>query len=555
MHSICPVSLRTPNIIVAIFQLLLFSTLFLSSLPYWSPANVQAVGSPDFSIALSPSFAVYPQDMSQLSSSIILTSENGFNGVIDLNFYWYNGSSDIFISLVNPYLNSGRSVTETVKIFSPPLPSTGCCGILGVTGSSSSLSHSANLTIAVPSGPDFALSSDLPSITLAPGAHGQSSVTVTSIDSVGGRVFFPPATLQNSRFSGGWSFYLDEVWLVPGSRGSVMFQVYAAVDALPGSYVFKITGSSFSHSHSINLTVNVSPIVSGDFELTINPETLVMHPNTSINATMSLRGFDGFSGSVYLSAIEVSQCCPLPTTGDPFAPRAFARPSQIMLGINGFDNSNLTIETPNLPLHGNYTIEVFAQSGSIIHAFNLTVTVPPVQKLFTIESDPISIIAISGNSASSTLVIRSIYDYAGTVNLSTTVSSPGSIQARVGSEVVKLQPQVQNQYLIGSLAIANLTISSSSSTPSGTYTITVRGTAGAYMYTDHVIVKLASSGPSAQPSTSTSSSTRSNVLSLPITIFYGTIAALAISVAVAVGLLVWSSRGKKDPVDPSMTTI
>src|SRR5437879_5385268 len=258
MHSICPVSLRTPNIIVAIFQLLLFSTLFLSSLPYWSPANVQAVGSPDFSIALSPSFAVYPQDMSQLSSSIILTSENGFNGVIDLNFYWYNGSSDIFISLVNPYLNSGRSVTETVKIFSPPLHSTGCCVILGGTG------------------------------------------------------------------------------------------------------------SSFSHSHSINLTVNVSPIVSGDFELTINPETLVMHPNTSINATMSLRGFDGFSGSVYLSAIEVSQCCPLPTTGDPFAPRAFARPSQIMLGINGFDNSNLTIETPNLPLHGNYTIDVFAQSGSII---------------------------------------------------------------------------------------------------------------------------------------------------------------------------------------------
>src|SRR3989441_2452652 len=555
MHSICPVSLRTPNIIVAIFQLLLFSTLFLSSLPYWSPANVQAVGSPDFSIALSPSFAVYPQDMSQLSSSIILTSENGFNGVVDLNFYWYNGSSDIFISLVNPSLNSGRSVTETVKIFSPPLPSTGCCGILGVTGSSSSLSHSANLTIAVPSGPDFALSSDLPSITLAPGAHGQSSVTVTSIDSVGGRVFFPPATLQNSRFSGGWSFYLDEVWLVPGSRGSVMFQVYAAVDALPGSYVFKITGSSFSHSHSINLTVNVSPIVSGDFELTINPETLVMHPNTSINATMSLRGFDGFSGSVYLSAIEVSQCCPLPTTGDPFAPRAFARPSQIMLGINGFDNSNLTIETPNLPLHGNYTIEVFAQSGSIIPAFNLTVTVPPVQNLFTIESDPISINTISGRSASSTLVIRSIYDYAGTVSLSTTVYS-GSIQARVSSEVVKLQPQVQNQYIIGSLATASLTISSSSSTtPSGMYLITVRGTAGAYMYTDYVIVKLISSGPSAQPSTSTSSSTRSNILSLPITIFYGTIAALVISVAVAVGFLVLSSGGEKDSLGSSMTNI
>src|SRR5437879_3285325 len=154
------------------------------------------------------------------------------------------------------------------------------------------------------------------------------------------------------------------------------------------------------------------------------------------------------------------------------------------------------------------------------HAFNLTVTVPPVQKLFTIESDPISIIAISGNSASSTLVIRSIYDYAGTVNLSTTVSSLGSIQARVGSEVVKLQPQVQNQYLIGSLAIANLTISSSSSTPSGTYTITVRGTAGAYMYTDHVIVKLASYGPSAQPSTLKSSSTRRYILSMPFTVFY-----------------------------------
>src|SRR5207245_10794222 len=111
MHSICPVSLRTPNIIVAIFQLLLFSTLFLSSLPYWSPANVQAVGSPDFSIVLSPSFLVYPQDTSQPSSSIILTSENGFSGVVDLNFYWYNGSSDIFIRLVNPYITAATSVT------------------------------------------------------------------------------------------------------------------------------------------------------------------------------------------------------------------------------------------------------------------------------------------------------------------------------------------------------------------------------------------------------------------------------------------------------------
>src|SRR5207249_1043684 len=142
-------------------------------------------------------------------------------------------------------------------------------------------------------------------------------------------------------------------------------------------------------------------------------------------------------------------------------------------------------------------------------------------------------------------MIKSIYGYAGTVSLSTTVSSLGSIQARVSSEVVKLQPQVQNQYIIGSLATANLTISSSSSTPSGMYLITVRGTAGAYMYTDYVIVKLISSGPSAQPSTSTSSSTRSNVLTPPITIFYGTIAALVISVAVAVTLLVWSSRGKK----------
>src|SRR3989454_5030069 len=293
MHSICPVSLRTPNIIVAIFQLLLFSTLFLS-LPVWSPARtVQAVGSPDFSIALSPSFVVYPQDTSQLSSSIILTSENGFNGVVDLNFYWYNGSSDIFISLNNPYLPNDGSATETVKIFSPPLPSTGCCGILGVTGSTASLSHSANLTIAIPSGPDFTLSSELPSITLPPGAHGQSTVTVTSIDSVSGRVFFPPATLQNSRFSGGWSFYLDEVWLVPGSRGSVVFQVYAAVDALPRSYVFKITGSRFSHSYSVNFTVHMSPIVSGDVEITIHPETLALHANTSIKATTSPRGFGG----------------------------------------------------------------------------------------------------------------------------------------------------------------------------------------------------------------------------------------------------------------------
>src|SRR2546422_5043535 len=259
MHSICPVSLRTPNIIVAIFQLLLFSTLFLSSLPYWSPANVQAVGSPDFSIALSPSFAVYPQDTSQLSSSIILTSENGFNGVVDLNFYWYNGSSDIFISLNNPYLPNDGSATETVKIFSPPLPSTGCCGILGVTGSTASLSHSANLTIAIPLGPDFALSRDFPSIKVPPGTAGASAITVTSIDNVDGRVFFAPAVPQNSTFSGGWNFEVDEAWLVAGATSSVVFLFFSAAGVAPGSYIFKITGSSFSHSHSINVTVVVFP--------------------------------------------------------------------------------------------------------------------------------------------------------------------------------------------------------------------------------------------------------------------------------------------------------
>ncbi len=89
---------------------------------------------------------------------------------------------------------------------------------------------------------------------------------------------------------------------------------------------------------------------------------------------------------------------------------------------------------------------------------------------FGISASPVSISAVQGTSGTSVITITSFSSFTGTVTLSAS-SSTSSLTAGISPSSIVLTAGGQSQ--------STLTISTSSSTPIGSYTITVRGVGGA----------------------------------------------------------------------------
>jgi minor extracellular protease Epr len=116
-------------------------------------ANAVAAGqpTPDFSVTASPS-SLSLSAGSQGSSTITLASLNGFSGIVGLSASTPNGWTTTELSPVSPNLASGGIATSTLTI-SVPVGTSGGAYPVQVTGTSGSITHSATITVNVPTPP------------------------------------------------------------------------------------------------------------------------------------------------------------------------------------------------------------------------------------------------------------------------------------------------------------------------------------------------------------------------------------------------------------------
>src|SRR5207245_1812618 len=173
--------------------------------------------------------------------------------------------------------------------------------VTGTGGQSQQSVFGPQQSVSVPvsvAGPQFQLSLNASSLTIAPGTSATISITLTSISGFSGTVrlidsSYGPAAISLSQTS---------IPLSAGGVAEAALTISVAPSAPQGSNIYvTITGISglLEQSQSVFVTV---PSSGPGFSITVSPPTLTVRPGQNGNFTIFLISTGGFSGHVALAA-------------------------------------------------------------------------------------------------------------------------------------------------------------------------------------------------------------------------------------------------------------
>jgi len=211
---------------------------------------------------------------------------------------------------------------------------------------------------------------------------------------------------------------------------------------------------------------NFPPSLPADFVISTIPSSLTIQAGTSGTSTITVTSLRGFTGNVALA----SQVIPS------FGPTSSLTPSIVSLGPNGTASSTLSISTSTFGPIGPFNVTVSGASGTMTHStfINLIVTPPPPPPPdFGINVFPQSILLIDGGSSTATISVFGLQGFTGTVQLSSSV-----VSSSVDGPSISLNPS--SVFISPSRGYGNvvLTVSTTSNTAVGNFTITITGTSG-----------------------------------------------------------------------------
>jgi hypothetical protein len=202
------------------------------------------------------------------------------------------------------------------------------------------LSYSASTT------PDFSLSVSPASQTLpsAGGTTGNYTIIATPTGGFAGTVTYAIAGLPG---------FATASAVTPGNTFTI-----TAVNPVPGTYNFTITGSSANPvlSHNISASLVISQPPQPTFTISISPSSQSVNRGQSVNYTVTVTAQNGFTGTVDLSASGAKTGLGLTLT-----PGSVGLTASITSGI-----SALNATASNSARKGNNTLTVTGSSGSIV---------------------------------------------------------------------------------------------------------------------------------------------------------------------------------------------
>jgi uncharacterized membrane protein len=326
-----------------------------------------------------------------------------------------------------------------------------------------SASHTAivSKTVTVSSG-DFKLTANLYNLTVLPGQNSQSQISVTSLGGFQGTV-----SLTTSVSSPGLTVSMQNpsVNLSPGQTQSDNLQISATNTTPSGNYTVGVMGTSGVLGHLLNITVTVPRT---DFKLAANPLQLTIQIGQNSQSQIVVTSLDGFQGTV---SFNVSVSSPGLTV-------SMEHPS-VTLSPGQSQNDNLRISATSTSPSGEYIVSVKGTSGLLVHSLNVTVIVPPSS--FSLAANPYLLTVQLGHNSQSQIVVNSLSGFQGVVSFDVSVSSPGLTVSMEHSSVTLSPGQSQND---------NLRVSTTNTSPTGLYVVTVKGTSGLLIRLLNVTVRV-----------------------------------------------------------------
>jgi hypothetical protein len=227
---------------------------------------------------------------------------------------------------------------------------------------SATATASQSVVVTQPASPDFSISSNPSSISVAQGASGTSTIMLTSLGGFTGTITLSPTISPSGPTV---SVNPTSVTVSAGGSGTSTLTVSTQSTTPLGSYTVIVTGNSGSISHSTTIPVAVTSVtVVPDFSISGNPSSITIPRSSSGTFNLTLASMNGFSGTVNLSV-----------TLSPSGPRTSLSQTSINLSPGGAGSSTLTVKTLKKTHFGSYTVTVTATSGSLSHSITFTVTV------------------------------------------------------------------------------------------------------------------------------------------------------------------------------------
>ncbi|MBO0887904.1 hypothetical protein J2P12_02260 [Candidatus Bathyarchaeota archaeon] len=230
---------------------------------------------PDFTVETNPTSVTFDTS-STTTFAAIVNSLSGFSGTVNLSTS-ISPASGLNVNC-NPTSISGGSGSSTCTLSS----STPGNYTVTVNGSNGSLSHSTNVNVSVTEQAfaDFDVSASPASLTLSQGASGQSTLTLSSLNSFTGTVSMT-ASVSPSGLTA--SLSPASVTLSSNGQGTSTLTV-ASSNTSAGTYTVTVTGTSGSLSHSVGITVTITGTGGSPYALVVSYEGYVykLYPNNTL---------------------------------------------------------------------------------------------------------------------------------------------------------------------------------------------------------------------------------------------------------------------------------
>jgi hypothetical protein len=238
------------------------------------------------------------------------------------------------------------------------------------------------------------------------------------------------------------------------SNGNGSSQLTVATDGTtaPGTYPFTVTATDTTGApvKTANLTLVVTAAAPGGFSFSASPSTQPIAPGGSTFFSAIVTAQNGYTGSGTFSVTGL----PAGTSGS-FSPAGYS---------GGGGNSILTITAGASVAVGSYPLTVTAtdSTGTPTHSSSVVLVVNPPPS-FTVGANPSSGSVVQGQSTSFTASVTAQNGYQGSGSFSVTGLPAGAGGSFSGG------------YSNGA-GQSTLTVTTSGSTPAGTYSLTITAT-------------------------------------------------------------------------------
>jgi len=389
---------------------------------------------PDFSLLATPTSRTIRPEASA-SYRIAISPSGGFKGVVTFSV---SGLPPGTTASFNPPRAASPGTTAlTVVTSSGTLDGSYALTISGVSGS---LTRTTTVSLIVSLAADFALSPTPASRTLGPGASGTYKITVTLSGGFNATVGLDVAGVPASATAS----------LAPKSfagPGYSTLTVVVGASTLPGTYPLTIIGSNGSVIRQTTVSLVVS--ATADFSVSAGPASRTIPPGITTTYAVTVGASGGFDGKVNLSVIG----SPAGVTAS-FNPSSFAGPG----------SSTLTVVAGAGAPTGAYILTITGTCSSLIRTAPVSLVINPAAG-FSLSATPSSRTITRGKSTTYAVSVVPAADFSGKVTFSVSGLPAGG------------SASFSPSWLIAP-GSSTLTVRTTTSTPAGTYTLTVTGISG-----------------------------------------------------------------------------